>query len=100
MRLADDERRLSRVLIAPALLYIGALVGAPFVLAILYSLTSISLGGHSANFIGLENFRAISIASLMMTGLGVDGYPINSATLPRSRLRSTAAMRSILQCSA
>ena len=58
MRLADDERRLSRVLLAPSLLYIGALVGAPFILAILYSLTSISLGGHSANFIGLENFRA------------------------------------------
>ena len=58
MRLADDERRLSRVLIAPALLYIGALIGAPFVLAIIYSLTSISLGGHSFNFVGLQNFQA------------------------------------------
>ncbi len=58
MRLADDERALSRVLLAPAILYIALLVGAPFVLAIVYSLTSISLGGHSFNFVGLENFQA------------------------------------------
>ena len=56
MRLADDERRLSRVLLAPALLYIALLVGGPFVLAIIYSMTSISLGGHSFNFVGLQNF--------------------------------------------
>ena len=58
MTLVDDERRLSRVLLAPALIYIAALVGAPFVLAIIYSLTSISLGGHSFNFVGLQNFQA------------------------------------------
>ena len=58
MRLADDERALSRVLLAPAILYIALLVGAPFVLAIIYSLTSISLGGHSFNFVGLQNFQA------------------------------------------
>ena len=58
MRLADDERALSRVLLAPAILYIALLVGAPFVLAIVYSLTSISLGGHSFNFVGLQNFQA------------------------------------------
>jgi multiple sugar transport system permease protein len=56
--LVDDERQLSRVLLAPALIYIAALVGAPFVLAIIYSLTSISLGGHSFNFVGLQNFQA------------------------------------------
>ena len=70
MRLADDERRLSRVLIAPALLYIGALIGAPFVLAIIYSLTSISLGGHSANFVGLENFGAALRDSSFRRALG------------------------------
>ena len=58
MRLADDERALSRVLLAPAILYIALLVGAPFVLAIVYSLTSISLGGHSFHFVGLQNFQA------------------------------------------
>ena len=58
MRLADDDRALSRVLLAPAILYIALLVGAPFVLAIVYSLTSISLGGHSFHFVGLQNFQA------------------------------------------
>jgi len=58
VRLADDERALSRVLLAPAVLYIALLVGGPFVLAIIYSLTSISLGGHSFNFVGLQNFQA------------------------------------------
>jgi len=58
VRLADDERALSRVLLAPAILYIALLVGAPFVLAIVYSLTSISLGGHSFHFVGLQNFQA------------------------------------------
>jgi len=57
-RLADDERALSRVLLAPAILYVALLVGAPFVLAIVYSLTSISLGGHSFSFVGLQNFQA------------------------------------------
>ena len=58
MRLADDERALSRVLLAPSILYIALLVGAPFVLALVYSLTSISLGGHSFNFVGVQNFAA------------------------------------------
>jgi multiple sugar transport system permease protein len=53
---ADDERWLSRILLAPAIVYIVAIVGLPFLLALLYSLTSISLGGHTANFVGLSNF--------------------------------------------
>ena len=58
MTLADDDRWLARVLLAPAILYIFAIVGMPFLLAIVYSFTSISLGGHSANFIGLRNFTS------------------------------------------
>jgi multiple sugar transport system permease protein len=53
---ADNDRWLARVLLAPAIIYIFALVGMPFVLALAYSLTSISLGGHSFNFVGLRNF--------------------------------------------
>jgi multiple sugar transport system permease protein len=55
---ADDERWLSRILIAPAVLYIVAIVGLPFALALVYSVTSTSLGGHNANFIGLRNFTS------------------------------------------
>ncbi|MFL5444784.1 MAG: carbohydrate ABC transporter permease, partial [Myxococcales bacterium] len=56
MTAADNDRWLARVLLAPAIIYIFALVGMPFVLALAYSLTSISLGGHSFNFVGLRNF--------------------------------------------
>jgi multiple sugar transport system permease protein len=70
MTLADDERRLSRVLLAPSLLYIAALVGAPFVLALVYSLTSISLGGHSFNFVGLQNFASAIRDSSFQRALG------------------------------
>src|ERR671936_557962 len=70
MTLADDERRLSRVLLAPSLLYIAALVGAPFVLALIYSLTSISLGGHSFNFVGLQNFQSALRDSSFRRALG------------------------------
>ena len=58
MTVADDDRWLARVLLAPAIIYIFALVGMPFVLALVYSVTSISLGGHTANFIGLRNFSS------------------------------------------
>ena len=40
---------------------------------------------------GVENFRAISSASLITTARGVAGYPRNSATAPRSTFRSTVA---------
>jgi multiple sugar transport system permease protein len=59
MRLADDERWLGRVLLLPALVYIFALVGAPFVLAILYSFSDVSISSSRATFVGLANFRLV-----------------------------------------
>jgi multiple sugar transport system permease protein len=55
--LADDERRLGRILLAPTVLYIIALVGGPFLLAIGYSFTNVTVSSASASFVGLENFR-------------------------------------------
>ncbi len=57
MQLADDERYLGRVLLAPTVLYIVALVGGPFVLAIAYSFSNVTVSSASASFVGLENFR-------------------------------------------
>ena len=58
--LSDREGFLGSVFLAPAVLYILLLVGLPFVLAILYSLTDVTVGDTSLDFIGLENFsRAI-----------------------------------------
>jgi multiple sugar transport system permease protein len=43
----------------PALIYILALVGVPFVIAITFSLSDITVGNTDFDFIGLDNFRAI-----------------------------------------
>jgi multiple sugar transport system permease protein len=58
-RLADSEKWLGRVMIAPAIVYIVALIGAPLVLAILYSLSDVTTGDPTVNWVGLRNFREI-----------------------------------------
>jgi multiple sugar transport system permease protein len=50
---------LAPVLIAPAILYIVVLVGAPFFLAIYYSLSNATTGSQSLAFVGLSNFQAV-----------------------------------------
>jgi multiple sugar transport system permease protein len=55
----DRRRILAPVMISPALLYIAALVGFPFVLAILYSLSDATTGNPSIHFVGLRNFVTI-----------------------------------------
>ncbi len=46
-------------MIAPAVIYIVALVGAPFCLAIYYSLSDATVGDPTLHFVGLENFRSV-----------------------------------------
>ncbi len=57
--LADSEKWLGRIMIAPAFLYIVALIGFPLFLAILYSLSDITTGDPSMDFVGLRNFRNV-----------------------------------------
>lgn len=54
----DREGALAKLLIAPAILYIAAMIGVPFVLAVLYSLSDATTGDPSLSFVGLRNFRA------------------------------------------
>jgi multiple sugar transport system permease protein len=58
-RWLDDESWLGRVLLAPAVIYIVALVGFPFVLAIVYSLSDATVGSTTLHFVGLRNFERI-----------------------------------------
>jgi multiple sugar transport system permease protein len=53
------ERRgvLATLLISPAVLFIGALVGVPLVLAVYLSLTDATAGSLSGPYVGLANFR-------------------------------------------
>jgi multiple sugar transport system permease protein len=58
-RLADNERWLWRLMLAPAILYIVVLVGFPFFLSLYYSVSDVTVGSRSMNFVGLENFRRV-----------------------------------------
>jgi multiple sugar transport system permease protein len=58
-RLADNERWLWRLMLAPAILYIVLLVGFPFFLSLYYSLSDVTVGSREMNFVGLASFRRI-----------------------------------------
>jgi multiple sugar transport system permease protein len=55
--LAERRGVLAAFLISPAVLFIGALVGAPLVLAIYLSLTDATAGSLTGRWVGLANFR-------------------------------------------
>jgi multiple sugar transport system permease protein len=57
--LADNPRFLAGLFVSPAVIYIIALVGFPFVLAIIYAFTDISTGSPDLNFVGLDTFRRV-----------------------------------------
>lgn len=58
-RALHDERALATLLLAPAVIYIAALVGFPFLLAIFYSVSNATVGNRAPVFVGLQNFRLI-----------------------------------------
>ncbi len=55
----DRAGLLSKLMIAPAIIYIAAMIGIPFVLAILYSLSDATTGDPKLRLIGLQNFREV-----------------------------------------
>lgn len=61
--LMDNERVLGPLMLAPAVLYIVALVGFPLVLAVLYAFSNVTVGDPRINgagdFVGLDNFRSV-----------------------------------------
>ena len=70
MRFADDERALARVLIAPAMVYIGAVIGVPFVLAIWFALSDVTVSASAGHYVWLANFRAALEDSTFRRALG------------------------------
>jgi len=57
--LLDRQRLLGPLLLLPAIVYIVALVGIPFVIAILYGFSDVTVGDQSIDWIGLDNYRAV-----------------------------------------
>jgi multiple sugar transport system permease protein len=68
-RFRDDPSWLGRLLLAPAILYIGVTIGVPFLLAIAYSFSNVSVGSSAGRFVGLENFRSIIQDSTFLRAL-------------------------------
>jgi multiple sugar transport system permease protein len=58
-RLADRESLLAPLFLLPAVAYIIGLVVVPFFLAIAFSLTDVTAGDPSLDWVGLRNFDAI-----------------------------------------
>lgn len=67
--LLDRPGLLGPVMLAPAIIYIFALVGIPFVMAILYSLSDVTVADQSIDWVGLENFRAVIKTETFRTAL-------------------------------
>lgn len=57
--LTDNEGFLSWAFLLPAVLYIVLLVGVPFVLAIAFSLSDVTVGDTHLDFVGFENYARI-----------------------------------------
>jgi multiple sugar transport system permease protein len=53
------QRWLGPVMFLPAVLYVVALVGVPFILAFLYSVGDVKVGSVGYHFVGLRNFASV-----------------------------------------
>lgn len=58
-RLADRSDWLGALMVAPALLYVLLLVGVPFILALVLSVSEATSGSLSFDFVGLRNFARV-----------------------------------------
>ncbi len=67
--LADRPEWLGPLMIAPAVLYIVLIVGVPFVLALYYSVSDISMGSRTLGFVGLRNFASVVETTKFQTSL-------------------------------
>jgi len=54
-----ERLRFGYSLLAPAVIYMAALVGVPFFFSLYLALSDASVGGTSANFVGFANFVAV-----------------------------------------
>jgi multiple sugar transport system permease protein len=65
----DNQRNVGFLFLLPAVLYIILLVGFPFVIAILFSLTDVNVGNTSLDWVGLRNFETVIQSSTFQKAL-------------------------------
>lgn len=68
-RLADNDRWVPRLMLAPAIVYILLLVGFPFLLSLFYSVSDATVASQDLHFVGLENFNRIIASPTFWTSL-------------------------------
>lgn len=69
-KMVDDPRRLGMVLLLPTLIYIFGLVGLPFGLSLLYSVTDVTVARMDLTFRGLHHFAEAAGRPDFWTALG------------------------------
>jgi multiple sugar transport system permease protein len=92
----DQAGLLAKLLIAPAILYVTAMIGVPFILAILYSLSDITTGDPTLRLVGLRNFRDIladSVFRLSMKNTFFFAIVSQVLVILLSRVIATALMK-------
>src|ERR1700693_57657 len=67
--LSPRDRRLGKLMLAPALIYIILLVALPFLLALFLSLTNSSAGSLDFSFVGLQNFKSVAASAVFLRAL-------------------------------
>lgn len=65
----DREEWLGPLMIGPAVLYIILIVGLPFFLALYYSVSNITMGNRTLEFVGLKNFASVIGTTKFQTSL-------------------------------
>lgn len=92
----DRSGILAKLMIAPAVLYVTAMIGFPFVIAILYSLSDITTGDPTLRIVGLRNFRELfsdPIFLLSMKNTFVFAIVSQVLVIVLSRIIATALMK-------
>ncbi|HEX5543102.1 MAG TPA: sugar ABC transporter permease [Micromonospora sp.] len=69
-RFADRDGALAWLFLMPSVVYILALVGVPFVLAVGFALSDVTAGDPSYDFVGLRNFERIFDDPVFWQSLG------------------------------
>lgn len=67
--LLDREEWLGPFMIGPAVLYIVLVLGVPFLLALYYSVSDITVGSRTLGFVGLKNFASVVQTTKFQTSL-------------------------------
>jgi len=92
----DHSGQLALCMIAPAILYIAALIGFSFVMAILYSLSDVTTGDPTLRIVGFQNFGAIldnSVFRLALKNTFFFAFTSQILVILLSRIVATALMK-------